>query len=193
MRIKKKTLLLLTSVIALLIVAGVVLADTESTTVTFVIPTSVDHSISYGTVAATCSSANFFFVESDAIKDGTQTAINVSGNVNGDLCQNSSVSATVINNVGSVNVNVSANFTAALPAGVTVKAKQGSSPSLPCPGSEYATATTVPNGAAVLIAQNISAQVGNAKVCWWADFSNFNGGVATTGITKTLTTHAVQS
>ena len=179
--------------IVLLLMVAFVLAESDSTTVTFVIPASVSHSLSYG---GSCSSSNFYFVEGDATIDGTQAGINATSDSAGsNLCENATVAGIVISNIGSVNVNMTANFTAALPTGVVMKV------SLNASGYQASCTGTVPTTAvcanvsttAVTIVNSLTAVSGTQNTWWWTDFSNFNSGVATTGIARTLNTNAVQS
>lgn len=169
-----------------------VFADTEQTTVTFVIPASVDHSLSYG---GTCSASNFYFVEVDATKDGTEDMVNVTSDTSGVAqCQNATIGGITINNVGSVNVNVTANFTASLPSGVTFKIAQANAGYQASCGGTVSTSTCADiSTTAVLVAEDVTAQSGTQELWLWADMSNFNGGVATTGVARTLDTNAVQN
>ena len=174
--------LVVLGVILMIALTTSVLANTVSTTVTFVIPSSVVHSVSYG---ASCSSSNFYFVENDATINGVQTAINVSSDSAGTSpCQDGTNPSMILNNIGSVSIDVAANFTTALPTGVTVKTASTA--------GGYSGATTVPHGAAVSIATSIAAQTGTQDKWWWADFDNYNSGAATSQ-TRTLNTHASAS
>lgn len=175
--------------IALLLLAIFVIADTESTTVTWVIPSQVDHSIAYGEA---CSSANFYFVENDAVIDGTQAKLNLTSDSAGvNLCQTNDTAGMVISNVGSVNINITANMSTVLPAGVGLKAANASDGyEVICSGVSNSTACVdIIFGAAVIIANDIPAQIGTKEVYLWGNMTNFNAGIAGSD-TETLETHS---
>jgi hypothetical protein len=200
MRVSKK---LLATILVLSICAFgyVVLADTNSVTVTFVIPSQVSHTISYG---GACSASLFYFVENDTTKNGYQNATNVSSDTTGTgaFCQSDTVSGMTLNNVGSSTANITANFTS-LPAGITVKVSNVSIGwnwtcnddyrcNNDCVGSSgmenKGNCSTVNATKNQLLRGNMVAMTGTQKIWWWADMANFNSGVATTGVTATLTT-----
>ena len=172
------------------------LADLQTTTVKFIIPSSVSHSIGY---AGSCGSSDFAFLESDGTKDGTQTEINVTQG-DGTECQNGSTSAITITNNGNDYINITLNFTSALPSGVTVKASNSSN------GYESTCSLTeadipvsgqckiVNNTVDALLSYNLTAS-STEDVWLWADFSSFNSGLATGagGITRTLQTNAIKN
>lgn len=194
MELSKKRLIGAIGVLVYLIGISAVLADTEETTVTFVIPTSIDHSVAYG---ASCSSSLFYFVETDATKDGTQGGLNVTSDAAGaNKCQNTTLSAMTISNVGSVNANITANFTAALPSGITVKVGQNYTAyesSCTGPPVNESQCGNVSIGAPIVVIEDLTAQTGTDDLWWWCDMSDFNSGVATSGIARTLQTHAIDN
>ncbi|MBU1020421.1 MAG: hypothetical protein KJ847_04340 [Firmicutes bacterium] len=181
------------SIVAMfLLLAAMVTADVEQTTVTFVIPTDIDHSVSYG---GACSSANFYFVESDGNKDGTQAQINVTSDDAGTLpCQNETTSGLILSNLGSVNVDIVANVTAAYPAGSNLKAATADAGfEVECTGTvDAATCADIPFGVPVALASALTAQTGTEEIWIWANMTNFNAGVAGQN-TATLETTATQS
>jgi hypothetical protein len=181
--------------------AMTVYADTQDTTVTFVIPSSIVHSLTY---SDSCSASNFFFVENDTSKDGYAIGINVSSDATPDsFCFGDEGNATLtINNDGSSMINVSANFTTALPSGVEVFVAQnysgfwngtGDTPICGGPITNTTACDTLTAGAnkGVLVGHNIAAQTGAATAMFQANFTNFNSGVETgTTITRTMRTTA---
>lgn len=181
------------AMLAMLICSMMAIADTEQTTVTFVIPSQIDHSVAYG---GACSSANFYYVETDATKDGNMEAINVTSDDAGTLaCQTAAIAAITLNNLGSVNVNIVANMTAAYPDGVVLKAASAAAGyETVCSGTVAAgTCAYIINGVGVTLVAGLTAQTGTEEIWIWGNFSNFNAGVATTGIARTLETTAAAS
>jgi hypothetical protein len=190
---KGNNIKLLVAMMVMLSLVGTVLADTTSTTVTFVIPSYVAHSVSYG---STCDSSNFFFVESDAVKDGTQTKINVTTSSAGTTyCQNTTMAAMTLTSASSVAINVSGNFTAALPSGITIKAAHNWSgyEAGACTGTAANTTCVSVSNNNALLKGNLATPGGTQNIWWWCDMSSFNSGVATTGVTRTLQTIAIAS
>lgn len=189
----KKGLIGLLGLVVLLIGGIYALADSETTTLTFVIPSEVDHSISY---TSPCSTSVFYFIESDSNKNGTQTHINVT-DASSNPCQNVSTASMTINNIGSVNVNVTTNITdSALPSGITLKVAQndtGYESTCSGPPVNETDCASITYGAAVTVITDLTAQTGTDDLWWWVDMSNFNNGVATTGITRTLSTHGTDN
>lgn len=177
-----------------LLTVSVVLADTETTTVTFVIPSSVDHSLTYG---SSCSSTLFYYVETDTTKDGTLNMINASSDTSGaSPCQTAGQGAFTVNNLGSASINVTMNFSSALPSGISVKSANASG------GYEAQCTSTIAgltacvnitNGAGARLIDNLEGQTGTVEIWTWVDMSNFNGGLATTGISREMNTTAVLS
>lgn len=173
---------------AMALLCVTVMADQQDTTVTFKVPSSISHSIAY---AAACANNDFAFVESDGTKDGTQTMINVT-QIDETACQTDAVPAMNISNTGNSAINVTMNYTAAVPAGTTTKASQTFA------GYEAGACTDdqPPDGNVCLtitdtsktIILNLAADA--AQEIWlWCDMSNFNGGAAGTD-TRTLRTTA---
>lgn len=196
MKYKTKIYGLIISILA--IFALLVWADTETTTVTFVIPSEIDHSISYG---GSCSSANFYFVENDGSLDGTQARINLTSDANpwtsegaSNTCQNSTVAGITITNSGSSVINVSMNTSTSLPSGTGLKAALADAGyEATCSGTATtSTCVDVIYGAAVQVAGDLSAQGGTEDVWVWANMSNFNSGVAGSD-TETLQSHGYLS
>jgi len=108
----------------ILVVGSVIAAEQQDTTVTFVIPSSLAVSLSYGNANSnTCDSSNFYFVEDDATIDGNQSDINVSDSSVGgsaNYCQNATIDAVTVSNDGNDVVDINVLFTSALPTGVVV-------------------------------------------------------------------------
>ncbi|MFH1239819.1 MAG: hypothetical protein V1672_01255 [Candidatus Diapherotrites archaeon] len=106
----------------LMILGSFVLADLQETTVSWVVPSSVSHSVGY---PGGCDTTNFFFVEHDVTIDGTQTKIIPKTTAVGDVnCQTDSAAgeAMSITNAGNVTVDVNMVITSSLFTGVTLKA-----------------------------------------------------------------------
>jgi len=184
---------LIVAVIALCCV-GYTLASTNTITITFIIPSQYSHSIS---VYKECTTADFACRENDATKDGTQDNINITTTA-GVVCQNASESAINITNDGNNILNITMNVTAALPAGVELKAynhstaagANGYEDDCTLGENESFTATACKN-----ISINNNAVIGlnlekdQIQVIWLAcDFEDFNSGVATDSIENTIQT-----
>jgi len=106
----------------LLILASFTLADLQETTVSWVVPSAVSHSVGY---PGGCDAVNFFFVEHDVTIDGTQTKIIPKTTAAGDVnCQTASASgeAMSITNGGNITLDVNMTITSILFTGVTLKA-----------------------------------------------------------------------
>ncbi len=173
--------------IMLVLMSLIVIADTDDTTVTFIIPQSIAHSLAY---AASCTSSNFACIESDGSYQGTQNYINIT-QIDGTPCQAAGTPAVTITNNGNANLNVTWQFTSALPSGVTFKVGNTStmwqsSCSLSATSTWVASqCKTVTDSTASKVAYNLAAS-GTEQIWAACDFNNFNSGQSTTGITRTL-------
>ena len=120
-----KKLIIVLVLIALF--SGMALANLLTTTMTWYVPSSKSHSISF---PGSCSPNAFFFVENNAVidndLDGNAGQIlpytNRSG---GTACQSSSVAGMLITNSGNIAANIDANFAAALDTNVWLKVWMG--------------------------------------------------------------------
>ncbi len=172
----------------------IALADTTSTTVSFIIPSSISHVIGY---AASCGSSDFAFVENDGTYDGTQTRINVT-QIDGTVCQTDSVSGLNISNTGNDIINVTFKFTSALPSGIVVKASLAEGGyEASCSLAAADTPTTgachnVTDSEEVLVANDLTALTGTEDVWMWADMTDYNSGVSVT-MTRGMQSNATQA
>ncbi|MDO8537584.1 MAG: hypothetical protein Q7S21_01745 [archaeon] len=98
----------------LVLLLGQVIANTITSTMSWVVPSNKSHSIAYG---GSCSASSFFFVESDANFDGADTDGNGSmvapnsfnqGGVS-TQCQTGGIAGMTITNNGNVAINIDAN------------------------------------------------------------------------------------
>ncbi|HIH21679.1 MAG: hypothetical protein QT12_C0019G0003 [archaeon GW2011_AR21] len=113
--------------LALVLLASFVIANQQTTTMTWVVPSNKSHSISY---PGGCSQEAFFFVESNAVIDN-----DVDGNANqilpytnrtgGSACQSDSLAGILITNNGNAAANIDANFGAALDINIWLKVWMG--------------------------------------------------------------------
>ena len=106
----------------LMILSSFALADLNETTVSWVVPSAVSHSVGY---PGTCDASNFFFVEHDPTIDGVQTKILPKTSAAGDTnCQSAAAGeeAISITNGGNVTLDVNMAITNSLQANVTLKA-----------------------------------------------------------------------
>lgn len=169
-----------------------VLADTQTFTVTFSIPSSISHSLSYGSVVGegTCSNSIFYFREGDGTIDGSQGMINVS-DASGNACQNTTVSALSITNNGNTAVNVTEMMNATV-TGVVVRVSQQAtqiSNTSSCIGiganQGCANITAVP----ITVVYGLASS-GTANLWHWADFSSADvgAGAGSAGSTTRLVT-----
>lgn len=158
-----------------LLIGGFGFAATADTTVTFKIPADIAFSVAY---PASCSSADFAFYESDGTLDGSQTHINVT-QTDGSACQTAAAPAINVTNDGNTAIDITAAFTASLPAGITVKASQAATGyESSCTGTEPPASVCVElSDSSKLLADGIAA--GASQEIWvWADMSSFNSGAA---------------
>jgi len=108
---------LITVFFALMVYAAV----ENNTTMTWVVPSNVSHTLTY---AGACSTSDFYFVEdqctldSDVDGNGSQ-CLPQTTSAGGTTCQDASTAAITITNNGNVPINVDGNFTADF-AGVDV-------------------------------------------------------------------------
>ncbi len=111
MQVKHKIVLLYIFVI---LSSMFVYALTENdTTMTWVVPSNVSHSLSY---PGSCSSVNFFFVEStcgfDSDTDGNGSrCVPYTTSAGTTACQDASTYGMLVTNNGNVAVNIDGNFT----------------------------------------------------------------------------------
>lgn len=112
----------------LTILGSFTLADFQTTTVTWVVPSAVSHGLSYG---ALCTGSQFYFVEHDPTINGTQTKIlpHSQNTYQSDKnCQNSTDTVAItLDNSGNVTIDANMAFTSTLESGVTFKAWLGNS------------------------------------------------------------------
>ena len=188
---KRKTVFTLLGII-LMLGTVIVLADTQFTKITFVIPSSVSHSLAYG---GACDENKFFFVENDGSYQGTQARINVtSDNVgwttSGTGCQDGEASI-VITNSGTVAVNMSVNTSAAFPAGTGLKvALADAGYEADCTDTvSTTTCADVIYGTAVNVSLALAPSV-TRDLYFFGNMSDFNSGVAVESEVINLTTHA---
>ncbi len=118
---------LLIAYVILVCFSAYVLADVDTTTMTWYVATAKSHSISYG---GSCSSTAFFFPESSAAldndSDGNASRILPQEDRAGTAaCQSSSVAGMTIENTGTGNINIDANFASALDTNVWLKVWKG--------------------------------------------------------------------
>ncbi|MFH1391146.1 MAG: hypothetical protein ABIH20_02425 [Candidatus Diapherotrites archaeon] len=98
--------------IAILLAITVYSATTATTTMTWVVPSAVAHTLSYG---GTCSQNNIFFVEDtctiDADVDGNGSqCLPYEAASGGTVCQSASLAPLTITNTGNVSVDIDANI-----------------------------------------------------------------------------------
>lgn len=183
--------------------SAVVFADTQTTTLSWVIPSSVSHTLSYG---GGCSTSAMYFVEDDSSANGTDTMVlpKEGSSVSDANCQSSSVSAITVNNGGNVIIDVNASITTSLESGVTLKGWLGSTgcgtngvggweASCSNAGSDDSTVATtstcVSIGDSSLQVLADVAVSGSSQLCLAADFTGLSEGTTT----DTLQTEAAQS
>lgn len=187
----KRTLTILT--FTFLMVALLVHADDQTTTVTFVIPSSISHTVFYG---QSCSDSAFYFVDEDGTYDGSMAKINVSSDstANANWCQNVTSAGMLLDNTGNDEVNFTAKWDSDLAGIDLIAGINWSSYGTECdgiPGYAAGNCTNITDSS-TLIANN-SGSGTNTSIWWWVIMDNFNSGAATTGITRTLTTTAATS
>jgi hypothetical protein len=178
--------------LVLLCLSAMVLADTDETTLSWVIPANVSHTLSYG---GSCSSSAMYFIEDDASPDGSDTQLlPYDADSAGSPCQSVSVAAITISNNGNVTTDVNASVTSTLETGVTLKLWLGSSG---CGASGLggyegscsksgADDSNVPTTAACVSIGDSSKQIvadlaasGSQQLCLAADFSSLSQGTTT--------------
>lgn len=163
--------------LASLVVVPMAYADTQTTTFTFVVPSNVAHTLSYG---GSCSNSAFYF-RGDNAGDGT-ALVPYNAASAGSACQ-STTPGIVINNAGNVAINMTAEFDA-LPNGVVVWTADTNG------GAEVQSWSNV-SVTAKTIATNIATS-GTHDVFVYTNMTNFNSGVAGSQ-TATFTTTAIAS
>jgi hypothetical protein len=156
------------SIIGALLIVGLLLvplasASTTTTTFTFVVPSNIAHTLSYG---GSCSTSAFYFV-GDASGDGTNLVPRDAAS-GGSACQSTTPGLT-INNGGNVAIDVTGEF-ASLPAGVTVWTADTNG------GAEVQSWTSA-STSAKQIAATIAAS-GTHETWVYANLTSFNSGVA---------------
>jgi len=184
-------------------------ADTQTTTLTWVIPSNVSHTLTYG---GNCSTTAMYFSEANAGSgatpiDGTATKIPpYDAESGGAACQDgTSKAAITVHNAGNVVLDVNAVITTTLETGVTLKAWLGNSGNCGTGGmggwegtcsKTGADDSTVPTTTACVSIGDTTKQVladvavsGTAHICLAADFSGMTFGTRT----DTLQTSAIQS
>jgi len=177
---------------------GAASADTQWSQIGWYVAESVAHSISYGVYNSTvaCSQTALYYVEPNPI-DGSETKINASTDDTGVyVCQNATQGAFIINNDGSVGINVSVVFSQ-ITSGVSpkiatandgwVETCTGTCTGAGCDlSADCITLTTDYQQVIYNLPQNTSEEM------WlWADFSGVAGTAAPT--TGNLTTNATKA
>ncbi len=114
---------ILTIAIFLIGFSLIVFADTQTTTLSWVIPSSVAHTLGYG---GGCSTDAMYFVESNAVLDS-----DIDGNCSqvvpydaesaGSTCQSDSAAPITVTNGGNIPIDVNVSITTTLETGVTLK------------------------------------------------------------------------
>lgn len=173
-----------------------VIADEQSTTITYVIPSSIAHSLSYGVIGgSSCSSGAFYFREEDSTTDGYQNNINVT-DASGNYCQNQTVDAITFNNDGNDAINLSVSLDSAPLSGVVTRVGQNwtSFPASGCSLTQLITPTDCVNvtNSEVLLFTNMAAAASNTTF-WQANFTNANVGAGAGqagSATRTMTSNA---
>ncbi len=93
------------------LIAPLVNADTDTTVMTWVVPSNFSHSIAYG---GSCNNTSFYFIESnseDSDIDGNGGRIlPYNASAGGTACQSATVAGMTITNNGNVAINLDANF-----------------------------------------------------------------------------------
>ena len=179
--------------IFLIMFVPIAFAEVDTTTVSFIIPSSISHAIGY---AASCSTSDFAFVEQDGTFDGTETRLNVT-QIDGTTCQTDSVPIINITNTGNDAINITFKFTSALPSGIVVKAslaEAGYEASCTLGATDTPTAGACHNitTTQAIVANNLTALTGYEEIWMWGDMNDFNSGVAAT-ITRTMNSNATQA
>jgi len=101
---------------ALMILGSFVMAAVSTTTVSWVVPSNISHSVAYG---STCSSSLFYFVETDGTINGDENKIVPKTSVVGDAnCQSDSIAGMTVTNNGSVTIDMNYMITDSLLSGV---------------------------------------------------------------------------
>lgn len=168
--------------------AAFAVAEADTYTVTWVIPSSVAHSASYG---GACDSTKLYFTDEDSTSDGTMAKINVSSDAdaNSAYCQDAASGVITLTNNGNTDINITAKISSAL-SGVTLKmATAYAGYEANCSGAVADATCANINATFVLLEPNLAA-AGTEEFWMWTDMSNFNSGAATSGITRTMTTNA---
>jgi len=188
MKIKKS----LVAIMAMVILATAVIAVSyEDVTVTYVIPADIAFSTSY---AGSCGTSDFACRENDGSYQGTQSQINIT-QTDGTVCQAAATPAVQFTNDGNTPINITARLTSSQVAGVVLKASEayaGYESSCNEYNMSNATACVNVTAANFLVLTDDIAASGTSDVYFWCDFSNFNSGAATTGITRTMTLNSTQ-
>ncbi|MFH0714758.1 MAG: hypothetical protein V1847_03115 [Candidatus Diapherotrites archaeon] len=203
--------------LALAVFAGVVIADTATTTMTWVVPSAKAHTITYG---AACSTSNFYFVESDAwdgnaVIDGNAVLIRPNSSSSGGVttrCQGDKLAPIRINNTGNVTEDINADMNAALTGtdfnslvlkvwmGTGVGCGAGEADANGYGGWEANCSATGPvtettcyafNAAhavtSILLIDNLPSGDTN-QICFSGDFNGVRGGVASGSFQRIFTT-----
>ncbi|MBI4215028.1 hypothetical protein HY546_03450 [archaeon] len=118
-----------TSLFIFAILAGAVLADTRTTTITVVVATSVSHSIAYG---GSCSSSAFYLRTDTALdaaivvsgKTQTNRSLPYDSQTGGAVCQSQTVNALNITNTGNVLLDLNASLDSVV-ANISIKVSNG--------------------------------------------------------------------
>jgi len=119
--------LVITGILFFIFLSLYVIADQQTATMTWVVPSAKSHSVAYG---GSCSSIAFFFPEDQATLDS-----DIDGNaamilpqqdrVGTAACQASDTAGMTIKNTGTSSINIDANFSAAGDANTWLKVWSG--------------------------------------------------------------------
>ena len=161
--IDKRQIVIGTLIVGLLLLPMIAKANTQTTTFTFVVPSNIAHSLSYG---GSCSNSAFFFV-GDNSGNGTNLVPRTAA-TGGSACQDTNPGIT-INNNGNIAIDVTGEFNT-LPSGVTVWTANSD-------GGEETQTWTSASTSAKSIASSISVS-GDHELWVYVNMSNFNSGEA---------------
>ncbi len=167
------------ALLLILIAAGVALADTITTPVRFVIPTALTFTISIpagnGTIFNASQTTTTIIFNTTAT---TAVKLNATNSPGGAAVQTATAGIFNYTNTGNVLVNITVNFSLALPTGVTVKAgwADGGYESA-CTGNNLSSTTTCTlvnaNTNQTRIANLSTSGAGSWRSVWlWADYSS---------------------
>jgi len=175
---------LLIILIFLLGAVGITLADTITTPVRFVVPTTISFTISIpATNATTFSSGQTTTTIIFNTTVTTANKLNATNVVGGSPVQTANVGIFNYTNTGNTAINITINFTTALPSGVSVKAGWADNDwESSCTQANKTTGTGCVNVTAstsvVRIANLTTTGATKYREVWlWADYNNVASGL----------------